>query len=91
MPILCTICARGGSKGIKNKALKLINKKPLIYYTINQAVKSKIFDEVVVSTDSKKIQKISKFYGAQSWFLRSKNLSMIISKTTCHQRCIFKI
>ena len=75
MPILCTICARGGSKGIKNKALKLINKKPLIYYTINQAFKSKIFDEVVVSTDSKKIQKISKFYGAQSWFLRSKNLS----------------
>ena len=63
MPILCTICARGGSKGIKNKALKLINKKPLIYYTINQAFKSKIFDEVVVSTDSKKIQKISKFYG----------------------------
>ena len=64
MPILCTICARGGSKGIKNKALKLINKKPLIYYTINQAFKSKIFDEVVVSTDQK-IQKYQNFMGSK--------------------------
>ena len=75
MTILCVICARKGSKGIKNKALKLINNKPLIYYTINQAIKSKIFREVVVSTDSKKIQKISKSLGAKSWFLRPKNLS----------------
>ena len=54
MSILCIICARKGSKGIKNKALKLIKNKPLIYFTIKQALRSKIFDEVVVSTDFKK-------------------------------------
>ena len=53
MNILCTICARAGSKGIKNKNIKLLNGKPLIYYTIQQAVKSKIFKNIVVSTDSK--------------------------------------
>jgi len=73
--ILCTICARGGSKEVKNKALKKIFNKPLISYTIRQAVKSKIFDNIVLSTDSKKIQKIGKSYGAKSWFLRPRNLS----------------
>ena len=75
MRVLCTICARGGSKGLKNKNIKLINKKPLIFYTIDHAKKSKLFDKIVVSTDSKRIQKISKKYGAQSWFLRNKKLS----------------
>lgn len=73
--ILCTICARQGSTGVKNKALRIINGKPLIYYTINQAIKSKLFDKIVVSTDSKIIQKISTKYGAESWFLRKKKLS----------------
>ena len=50
MSILCTICARGGSKGLSNKALRKINGKPLISFTIKQALKSKIFDEVIVST-----------------------------------------
>ena len=36
---LCTICMRGGSQGIKNKNLKLMNGKPLMYYTIKQAKK----------------------------------------------------
>ena len=75
MNILCTICERSGSKGIKNKNIKLLNGKPLIYYTIQQAVKSKIFKNIVVSTDSKKIQKISIKFGASSWFLRQANLS----------------
>lgn len=75
MSILCVICARGGSKGIKNKALIRINKKPLISITIKQAIRSRIFDEIIVSTDSLKIQKIAKFYGAKSWFLRPKNIS----------------
>ena len=75
MSILCTICARSGSKEIKNKALKKIFNKPLIAYTIRQAIKTKIFDKIILSTDSKKIQKIGKYYGAESWFLRPKNLS----------------
>ena len=44
--ILCTICVRGGSKGILNKNLKKINGFPLIYYTIKQAIKSKLFDAI---------------------------------------------
>ncbi len=75
MNILCTICGRKGSKGIKNKNLKLINKKPLIYYTITQAKKSKLFDQIVVSTDDKKIQNKAIEFGAKSWFIRSKKLS----------------
>ena len=58
--ILCTICMRGGSQGVKNKHTKLINGKPLMYYTIKQAIKSKIFDKIVFSTDSKQIFKYAK-------------------------------
>lgn len=75
MSIICVICARGGSKGIKNKALVKVRGKPLIAHTIKQALKSKIFQEVIVSTDSSRIQKIAIFYGAKSWFLRPKNIS----------------
>ena len=41
--ILCTICARGGSKGVKNKNIKELNGKPLIAYTIEQAKDSNLF------------------------------------------------
>ena len=40
MNILCTICVRGGSKGLKNKNIKLIKNKPLVKYTIDHAIKS---------------------------------------------------
>jgi len=73
--ILCTICARSGSQGVKNKNIKIINGKPLIYFTIKQAIKSNLFDNIVVSTDSEKILKIAKFYGAEGWFLRPKKLA----------------
>ena len=76
MNTLCIICARGGSTNLKNKNIEKINGKPLIYYTIRQAQKSKIFDRIVVSTDSKKIQKISSQYGIKKFFLRPKNLSL---------------
>ena len=67
---------RSESKGVKNKNIKLINGRPLMYYTIKQAIKSRIFDHIVVSTDSKKILKIAKSYGAGGWFLRPKKLSL---------------
>jgi len=66
---------RSGSKGLKNKNMKLINKKPLMYYTINQAIKSRLFNNIVISTNSKKILKKAKYYGAEGWFLRPKRLS----------------
>ena len=73
---LCTVSMRGGSQGVKNKNFKLINGKPLMYFTIKQAIKSRIFDHIVVSTDSKKILRIAKSYGAEGWFLRPKKLSL---------------
>lgn len=73
--ILCTICARKGSTGVKNKALRLLRGKPLIFYTINKALKSKLFSEVVVSTDCNKIKKSAIKYGAKCWFLRNKKIS----------------
>ena len=69
--VLCTICARGGSKGVKNKNIKLINGKPLIVYTIEQAKASGLFEHIVVSTDSDDIARISKEYGAEVFFKRS--------------------
>ena len=75
MKVLCAICARGGSKGVKNKNIKKLNGIPLIAHTIFQAKKSRIFTKIVVSTDSKKIQNISKKFGAETWFLRPKHLS----------------
>ena len=62
MKILCTICMRSGSKGLKNKNMKLINKKPLMYYTINQAIKSRLFNNIVISTNSKKILKKTEIF-----------------------------
>lgn len=72
MKTICIICMRKGSSEVKNKNLKIINGKPLMYYTINQAIKSKLFDNIVVSTDSDKILKLSHKYGAEGWFLRPK-------------------
>lgn len=51
----CSICVRGGSKGVKNKNIRLINGMPLLHITLIQALKSGLFDEVVVSSDSEAI------------------------------------
>lgn len=75
MNILCTICARGGSKGLKNKSLRKIKGKPLIFYTLKVAKKSNIFDEIAVSTDSKKIKNTVNRYGKFCWYLRDKKLA----------------
>lgn len=69
------ICARSGSKGIKNKNIRKFNSKPLIFYPINLAKKINEIKTVSVSTDSKKIANISKNYGAEIPFLRPKKLS----------------
>jgi len=75
MKPICLICARGGSKGVLNKNLKIISKKPLIAHTIESAINSKLFSHVVVSTEDKKIAQISKKYGAEVPFVRPKNLA----------------
>ena len=65
---ICIIPARGGSKGIKLKNLRLLGGKPLIYYPIKAAIESKVCDKVIVSTDHKKIAKVSKLLGAEVHF-----------------------
>ena len=73
--VLCTICARSGSKGVKNKNIKILNGKPLIAYTIKQAKQSKLFEHIVVSTNSDDIANISKKYGAEVFFKRDEKLA----------------
>ena len=73
--ILAITLARGGSKGVKNKNIKLINGIPLIGYTIREALKSKYIDRYIISTDSKKILKIAKKFKAEVPFLRPQYLS----------------
>ena len=75
MKIICFIGARGGSKGVPQKNIRLINGKPLIAHTIISALDSGLYDHVVVSTEDKKIAQIAKKYGAEIPFLRPKNLS----------------
>ena len=77
---------RSGSQGVRNKNMKLINGKPLMYYTIKQAIKSKLFDNIVVSTDSKKILAKAKSYGAEGWFMRPKGLA----SNTCSKIPVIK-
>ena len=73
--ILAIIPARSGSKGLKDKNIKILNGKPLIAYTIEAAKNSEVFDRVIVSTDSEKYADIAIKYGAEVPFLRSKENS----------------
>ena len=60
MRILCTICARSKSKGLKNKNFLKLNSKSLINYSIDTAIKSNIFNQISISTDSNKIKNLKK-------------------------------
>lgn len=73
--ILCTICARGGSKGLKDKNIKSLAGQPLISYTINQALRWAKAAHVVVSTDSREIAEVARCFGAEVPFMRPGNLA----------------
>lgn len=75
MKNIAIIPARSGSKGLKDKNIKLLGNKPLIAYSIEAAIKSECFDEVMVSTDSEEYAKIAREYGAKVPFLRSAETS----------------
>ncbi len=70
------IPARGGSKGIKRKNIKEIFGKPLIAWTIRQALETKSLDKVIVSTDDDEIANISVDYGAEVPFIRPKRIAL---------------
>lgn len=73
--ILCTICARGGSKGVKDKNIRNLNGKPLIAHTIKHAIESNLFEHIVVSSDSEEILAVAKKYGGEVIFRRPKELA----------------
>ncbi|NDA62787.1 MAG: acylneuraminate cytidylyltransferase family protein [Chitinophagia bacterium] len=78
MSILITICARGGSKGIPGKNIKLINGKPLIAYTIRtaKAIAARHKDVVIgLSTDSEEIKSVAAEYGLDTEYLRPAELA----------------
>ena len=75
MKTICFIGARGGSKGVPRKNIRKLNNKPLIAYTIESALQSKLFSNVVVSTEDSEIAKIAKKYGAEVPFIRPKHLA----------------
>ena len=72
---LAIIPARGGSKAIKNKNIINLDGKPLIYYTIIEAQKSKLINRLVLNTDNKKIAAVGKNFGVEVPFLRPKKFA----------------
>ncbi len=75
MKPICIIAARGGSKGVPKKNIRILGTKPLIAHTIESALKSKLFSDIIVSTEDKKIASIAKKFGASVPFLRPKRLA----------------
>jgi len=76
MRILGLIPARGGSKGVPKKNIKLLGKKPLIEYTINDAKNSKLITEIVVSTDHQEIAIEAEIAGCKPPFIRPTEIAL---------------
>ncbi len=72
---ICTICARGGSKGVKNKNIRTLAGKPLIAFTIEQAWQTNLFDEIAVSSDSSEILEVASRYGIRHLIVRPAELA----------------
>lgn len=68
--VRCLIPARGGSKRLKRKNIRELAGKPLIAYSVEAAIKSNVFDQVIVSTDDNEIARVAKEYGAEVPFTR---------------------
>ena len=82
MKALAIIPARGGSKRIPGKNMRLFCGRPIIAYSVQAALKSGLFEEVMVSTDDERIADIAKQYGAQVPFLRSPKNSSDLADVT---------
>lgn len=81
MKILGLIPVRGGSKGIPNKNRKLLNGKPLMQYTIEKALDSKLLSRVIVSSEDDVLTELGKSFGADVPFKRPANLSLDTTPT----------
>ena len=86
---ICTLCARGGSKGVKNKNLRLINNKPLLAYSLYHAKASKLFSAIAVSSDSEAILELAHQYGASHLIRRPAELATDqAAKIPAIQHCV---
>lgn len=75
MKRLCTICARGGSKGVANKNIRVVAGRPLIAHTVAQAVETGLFDTIAVSSDSEEILEAARAAGADLLVKRPDELA----------------
>ena len=80
MKNIALIPARGGSKGIPRKNIKLFCSRPLIYWTINAALESDFIDRVIVSTEDEEIADIARSFSAEVPFIRPAELAADNSK-----------
>jgi len=87
---IAVIPARGGSKRIPKKNIKEFLGKPIIAYSIELALKSKLFDRVIVSTDSEEIADVAREYSAEVPFVRPKKLSDDVTGTVAVTRHALK-
>ena len=90
MKNLAVITARSGSKGLKDKNIKMLKDKPLMAYTIEAALESGLFDCVHVSTDSEQYALIAREYGADVPFLRDAALATDTAGTWDTMRAVVK-
>ena len=89
---LCTICVRGGSKGVPGKNTRLLAGKPLLAHSIEQAKASGVFAAVGVSSDSEEILEVAKTYGADNLIKRPDALATDTSaKLPAIQHCVAAI
>jgi CMP-N,N'-diacetyllegionaminic acid synthase len=89
---LCTVCARGGSKGVKGKNVRMLHGKPLIAYSIEQARDSNLFRAIAVSSDSDHILEIAKAYGADHLVKRPDELATDASpKLPAIRHCVVEV
>lgn len=89
MSRICTICARGGSKGVKNKNIRNLAGKPLLVYTLEQARDSELFSLIAVSSDSMEILEVARKHGADMLVKRPPELATDNSaKLPAIQHCV---
>ena len=86
---LCTICVRGGSKGVKNKNIRLLAEKPLLAHTLEQARDCHLFQRIAVSSDSDAILEIAADWGVQELVVRPPELALDTSpKLPAIRHCV---
>jgi CMP-N,N'-diacetyllegionaminic acid synthase len=92
MKRLCTICARGGSKGVIGKNLRPILGKPLIVHSIEQARASGLFESIAVSSDAEEILEVAKAYGVDVLIKRPEELATdTAAKLPVIQHCVAEV